>query len=92
MQSEYEKRHKAFVKDWQTAIQSAHQRMMRGDENAFYFYFLPNGERFASFSEAETVPAGFQLVTGERISSFKTLEQLYVWASRLVGSVPYYKV
>lgn len=91
-QSEYEKRHAAFVSDWQSAIRAAYQRMMRGDCNRFYLYYRPNGEEFATFSEAETVPQGFELVTGEWISGFKTLEQLYAWASRFVGSVPYYKV
>lgn len=89
---DYHSQAEAFRKDWQGAIQSAHQRMMRGDCNTFYFYFLPNGEKFATFSETDTIPQGFQPVTGERISGFKTLEQLYAWAARFVGSVPYYKV
>ena len=89
---DYHSQAEAFRKDWQSAIEAAYNRMARGDCNAFYLYFLPNGEKFATFSEMDTIPQGFQLVTGERISGFKTLEQLYAWANVVVGFVPYYKV
>jgi len=90
MPSQYAIQHEKFEKDWRSAIRSAYQRMMRGDENAFYLYFLPHGESFKSFSEMDQIPPGYVLVTGERISGFKTLDQLYAWANRMVGTVPYY--
>lgn len=91
MQSEYARQREAFDRAWQDAIKGAYQRMMRGDENAFYLYYIPQGERFATFSDMDTIPQGFELVTGERISGFKTLEQLYAWARPLVGCVPYFR-
>jgi len=91
MQTEYTKQREAFDRNWQDAIKTAYQRMMRGDENAFHLYFIPRGECFAAFSDMDTIPAGFEIVTGERISGFKTLEQLYAWARPLVGKVPYFK-
>ncbi len=86
-QQEGEARRQRYVQEITKAIDSALARMFRGDENAFYLYFKRHGLEFRAFSEMDDT-TGFELVTGERISGFKTREQLLAWARPLCDRCP----
>lgn len=77
-----------FHKAWHKAIKNAYLRMMKGDENAFHLYYLPQGGEIEAFSEMDVVPPGYELASPEKISGFKTLDQLYAWAERFIGDIP----
>lgn len=64
----------------------AHARLMKG-EGPLYPYFKPRGLEFKIFDDdADTV--GYELVTGERIPSHLTVEQLTMKFHDLGRSVP----
>jgi len=81
--------HEWFKKACGDAVREAYRRLMRGEENALYLYYKPYGLEFKVASDMEEDPRNqnYELVTGERISPWKTLEQLYAWAYPLCSKV-----
>ena len=53
-----------------------------------YLYFKPNGLMFAIVQEDMPKPEGFELVTGERIPSDRTLEGLTYWIRMMTARTP----
>jgi hypothetical protein len=52
-----------------------------------YLYFKPNGLSFAVVQEDTNAPDGYELVTGERIPSSLTIEQLIMWVRRMTSRI-----
>jgi len=53
-----------------------------------YLYFKPQGLAFAVVIDDGEKPEGYELVTGERIPSSLTLEQLTGWVRRMTARTP----
>lgn len=53
-----------------------------------YLYYKPQGLAFAVVMDEMEKPDGFELVTGERIPSDRTIDQLTMWVRRMTASVP----
>lgn len=80
-----------YVNATAQVAKDAHARMMRDPAFqsglAFYLYYKPNGLEFKAITEMED-SAGYELVTGERIPTHLTVEQLIYWVRKFAASVP----
>ena len=63
---------------------------VRRTTDTWFFYYLPNGEKFGVFGEDEDVPKGWQLVTSERIPSNLERRGVHAWMRKLAGRIPFF--
>lgn len=81
-----------FVEAVASIAREAWGRMMQdaraGIFSPYYLWYQPHGLRFHVVRDDEPRPDGCELVTGQRIPSDRTVEQLTAYLHPLCGAVP----
>jgi hypothetical protein len=74
-----------FVESTSRAAREAFRTFQETGCAEHWFYYKPNG---LEFSVAQSKPEGFELVTGERVPSDRTIDALAGWMRDRAARVP----